>query len=70
MGEMKRDNYLSPDRLKLLWLALKKRGIDFMPQQAYNSECAIDPVTKESEEKQLEDHDGDPASGGRATETD
>jgi len=66
---MNRDNYLLPDRLKLLWLALKKRGIDFVPQQAYNSECAIDPVTKESEEKPLESHSGDPSPGGRTTET-
>jgi hypothetical protein len=67
---MKRDNYLSPDRLKLLWLALKKRGIDFMPQQVYDPECEIARVIKESEEKPLEGHSGDPAPGGQTTETD
>jgi hypothetical protein len=70
VGRMKRDNFLSPDRLKLLWRTLKKRGIDFIPQQAYNSECEIDPVTKESEEKPLEGHSGDLAPGGRTKETD
>jgi hypothetical protein len=54
MGETNKDNYLSPDRLKLLWLLLEKRGIDFLPQKIYNSECATDVVTMESGEESME----------------
>ena len=62
MGEINKDNYLSPDRLKLLWLLLEKRGIDFLPQKNYDSECATDQVTMESGEESMESDGGDPTS--------
>jgi len=69
VGEINKDNYLSPDRLKLLWLLLEKRGIDFLPKKIYNSECAMDLVTMESGEESMESDSGDPTSDRRTTET-
>jgi len=40
MNETKTEYRFSPDRLKLLWLLLRKRGIDFPPQQISPSEHA------------------------------
>jgi hypothetical protein len=40
MSETKTEYRFSPDRLKLLWLLLRKRGIDFPPQQISPSEHA------------------------------
>jgi hypothetical protein len=54
VSETKIGEYLSPDRLKLLWLLLKKRGIDFAPQQIYNCDSAVDSTTKESDDKSME----------------
>jgi len=70
VGEINKDNYLSPDRLKLLWLLLEKKGIDFLPQKIYNSECAIDQVTTGSGEESMESDGGDPPPDRRTTETD
>ena len=70
MGEINKDNYLSPDRLKLLWLLLEKRGIDFLPQKIYNSECAMDSVTMDPGEESVESDGGDRTSDRRTTETD
>ena len=70
MGEINKDNYLSPDRLKLLWLLLKKKGIDFLPEKIYDSECAMAPVTTESGEESMESDGGDPTSDGRTAEID
>jgi hypothetical protein len=40
MSETKTEYRFSPYRLKLLWLLLRKRGIDFPPQQISQSEHA------------------------------
>lgn len=42
---------LSPDRLKLLWLLVRKAGIDFRPRQFSPSEPFIERLLKEPEPK-------------------
>jgi hypothetical protein len=49
MNETKTGYRRSPDRLKLLWQLLRKRGIDFAPQQISPSEFATGQIKKESE---------------------
>jgi hypothetical protein len=58
------------DRLKLLWLLLKKRGIDAVPPRVDSPERAISPVTSESDEKSLDSHSVDPTSDKRSADTD
>jgi len=58
MDETKNYNYISPDRLELLWLLLKKRRVDFAPQQALDSEGSINTMARESDERLLENHSG------------
>jgi hypothetical protein len=67
VNEAKIDKYLSPERIKLLWLLLKKRGIDFAPQQVEPVDCAIDPKIEESEKRPRE---SDSRSDKRTTESD
>jgi hypothetical protein len=49
MNETRIDYQISPDRKKLLWLLLRKRGIDFEPQQIDLSEYAKGQIKKESQ---------------------
>lgn len=70
MDEKNKDEDLPYDRLKLLWLLLKMRGIDAVPPLVYSSERAISPVTSESDEKSLDSHSVDPTSDKRSADTD
>jgi len=54
MNETRKDYRLSPDRLKLLWLLLRKRGIDFEPQQIRLSDQATRQIKKESKPESVE----------------
>jgi len=54
MNETRADYHLSPDRLKLLWLLLRKKGIDFKPKQVSLSECATGQIKKESKPESME----------------
>ncbi|MEP7341565.1 MAG: hypothetical protein ABI977_27790 [Acidobacteriota bacterium] len=50
----------SPDRIKLLWLLLKKKGIDLAPQQISLSGEATGQVTNESDPEPMnQNHHGD-----------
>ena len=70
VDEKNKDEDLPYGRLKLLWLLLKKRGIDAAPPRVDSSERAISPVTSESDEKSLDSHSVDPASDKRSADTD
>jgi hypothetical protein len=70
VNESKIRRYLAPERLKLLWLLVKKRGIDSAPQQACNYDSAIDSITKESEAKSIKGLQGGAASDRKTEETD
>lgn len=70
MDETKDKNYTSPDRLELLWLLLKKRRVDFAPQQVSDSESATNTVARESDEGPLEGHSEAPVSDGQAVKLD
>jgi hypothetical protein len=70
VDEKNKDEDLPYDRLKLLWLLLKKRGIDAVAPRVYSSERAISPATSESDAKSLGSHSVDPASVKRSADTD
>ena len=70
VDEKNKDENLPHDRLKLLWLLLKKRGIDAEPPHVYSSERAISPVISKSDEKSLDSHNVDPTSDKRSADTD
>ena len=68
MNETKTGYQFSPDRMKLLWLLLRKRGIDFAPQQIGPSESATGQIEMESEpepEKQSRQEDSQPGTEGK-----
>jgi len=66
MNETKTEYRFSPDRLKLLWLLLRKRGIDFTPQQISPSESATGQIKKDSEpESGKQSRQEDPQSSTR-----
>jgi hypothetical protein len=54
MDETEIGYHFSPDRLKLLWLLLRKRGIDSAPQQIRLSEYATDQRNNELEPESAE----------------
>jgi hypothetical protein len=63
MGEAETAYKFSSDRLKLLWLLLRKRGIDFVPQQIHQSKYAEGQIKKESgPEPAKQNNRGDPLS--------
>jgi len=67
MDETTTGYHFSPDRLKLLWLLLRKRGIDFSPRQIYPPEYATSQVKNESEmESAKKNHQEDPVSDNKS----
>jgi len=58
---MSETNYrLSPERMKLLWLLLRKKGIDLVPQQIGLSDEATGQIINESDAESVkQNHHGE-----------
>jgi len=67
MKETSKDYRYSPDRLELLWLLLKKKGIDFEPQQFPPPENATGQMKKESEPASAQQSQQDSLSNNRGS---
>ncbi len=63
MDEEKSEIYLSPERLELVWLLLRKRNVDSYPQQVDPREGEKRPLSGDSGDQFPEFLDSSPCLG-------